>query len=304
MMESQNVVATEPRRAQQDLEFRLRPEVEIYGPDPVGEVLVRLGYISDRTRQKILTIQKKSGKQFGAIALKLGVIDVEQLNIGLAVRYGYLEPTDGRVKVPANLTLIRRPSSAASEEIRKLRTLLLTEHTPEELSLFSIVPAGPNVHAEFLAANLAASFAVLQRRVLIIDTDLRRSRIGKFFEMPRREGLFDVLSGDAIFHETLTESPVVNLSLLTAGLPKHNSQQLIAGIQLNDVLLQAKAMFDIVIVLTASSGREADSHFVWASTKRALVATRRDVTRHHELRHVRGVFRQLNVDVIGAAMMR
>jgi|GEM_PF-6167874 len=293
-----------PQMASLEIERRMRSEPNTSVRSDIGDLLVRLGYLSEAKLKKIRALQKKSGGRFEKIALRMRAVRKDQLTTALALNYGYLRAGSDVKLPPKALSVIHAPSSTAAEEIRKLRTFLLTERTPEELGLFSLAPASSAVRVDYLAVNLATAFATLKRRVLLVDADLKRSRIRKFFNLPKQEGLFDVLDGGIDLHDALIESPVMNLSLLAAGAPRHNAQELIAGKTLEATLQDAKSLFDVVIVVTAPVDRDAEARFVWTATERSLAVARRDVTRHHELQNLRSTFRQLNVDVIGAVMMR
>lgn len=304
MSELLNPVPFAPKVVQSDIGVQLQGlQVKTPARD-IGDLLVERGQLTAANLKKIRALQKKTGKSFEKTALRMRAVRKEHLTTALATKFGYLRDDVSIGSLPKALPIISAPTSKAAEEYRKLRTMLLTENTPEALELFSIAPASSAVRVEELAANLATSFAILRKRVLLIDADLKRGRLRRFFDLPKQKGLFDVLDGSVDFPGGVCQSSIANLSVMTSGAPRHNAQELIASERVSEVFDCARSLFDMVIVVTPPVTTDADARFMWMASPRALVATRQNETRHHELQNLKSTFRQLDVASLGAVLMR
>lgn len=293
-----------PRHAQRALEEMYDAPVDQTSPSKMGEILIRLGFLKEKQIRRVLAEQTKNGGQFGEIALRLKYINHDHIHMALAIQYGYLRNTAKPAALPKGLVVIRNPNSEAAAKIRLLRTRILTTKKEDQLGAFSIASTGYNVKAEYLASNLAVSFAQLRRRVLLIDADLINPKINRFFRLPTRPGLCEILDGRAELGDVDLDCAIKNLSILSAGPRRFNPHELLAGDRFKSLLHQTKSAFDIVMVMTSPGGGDGDAQYVWAATGAALVTARRDVSRRKELKSLSATLRQLDVDVIGAAMTR
>ncbi len=293
-----------PQRARRQIVAQLLTVKAQRNAMRLGEILVRQGCMTEEQVRHVLTVQKKRGRPFGDIVVAMRLANREDVDIARAIQHGFLHEGDGPVCAPKALVTIRRPDSAASEQIRMLRARLMTTFEKDRLSLFAVTPAAYNVRAEFIAANLATSFAQMRKRVLLVDADLARPRLARIFEEPPGLGLGDMLEGKADFSDAAVETIVRNLALLPAGSRKYDREELLAGDRLDLILEEAHSSFDVVMVLTAPAGKSSGWRFAARACGAALPAARRDFTRARELKAMASAFRQLGVEVLGAAMTR
>ena len=160
---------------------------------------------------------------------------------------------------PSPLILIEAPSSREAEAFRCLRTSLslLPGGAPKSTLFTSAVPGEGK---SFCAANYAVSLAQQQLRTLIIDADLRRPGLGRFF--PTRDGapgLSDVLSDKSAFDAACHETKVGNLTFMPAGSRNASPLELLADDKFAKVLQEALGKFDRVILDSAPINAVSDT---------------------------------------------
>ncbi|HEX8907764.1 MAG TPA: polysaccharide biosynthesis tyrosine autokinase [Anaeromyxobacteraceae bacterium] len=159
------------------------------------------------------------------------------------------------------------PDDLATENLRTLRTALgfLLKARGNVVALSS-----PSSEAgkSFVAVNLAHLFAAAGKRVLLVDSDLRRGSLQRFFSGGTHPGLADVVSGRSLADEAIQSTGTANLDLLGAGhLPEHPAE-LLASPRLQEVLRAAATRYDVVVV---------DAPPILAVTDPVLVARCADV---------------------------
>lgn len=118
--------------------------------------------------------------------------------------------------------------AAASEAYRELRTAILMSHPGEPPRRIVVTSALPEEGKTATAINLATVLAQLGRRVLLVDTDLRRPRLHRAFERPNREGVSTYLSGlEDDTARLIVPTPVEHLDLLPSGPIPPNPSELL-----------------------------------------------------------------------------
>jgi capsular exopolysaccharide synthesis family protein len=121
-----------------------------------------------------------------------------------------------------------KPRSYEAEQFKILRTNLLFPESGNPARSILITSAAPNDGKSFVSANLAVSLALNQdRKVLLIDADVRRSQIHKIFGLNHIErGICDFLIDRIPLRSLLVKTSLKNLVILPAGQLTHNLDEL------------------------------------------------------------------------------
>jgi capsular exopolysaccharide synthesis family protein len=116
------------------------------------------------------------------------------------------------------------------------------------VSTLAITSPSPGEGKTLIASSLAMSIAMIGRRVLLVDADMRRPRLQEVFNVPRSPGLSNVLAGDAKPSEALIESSTNGLFVLPAGTEVANPGDLLDHERLNHLIQGFRQVFDVVII--------------------------------------------------------
>ena len=292
-----------PQRAQKVISRKLRSVHKCEHAGDLGETLIRIGRLDPARVDKVRAFQEKTGVPFGRSAVKLGVLKPHDLQFALGVQMGFLHETAEPVVIPAPLVVLRNPYSKEAEEFNLMRTRLITGLARDKLNLFSIAGADEKSGAIFTAGNLAASFAQLGRRVILIDADLRNSQMARMFGAPEAPGVTDFVRGKADYAAAVHGTLVKGLDLLPAGSPTRDPQSILSAKEFSRLLGDASDDYDIAIVLAPPFGGPADVEFVWAATRNVIALARKNHTRADTLTRMRSVIRGVGAEIIGVAMV-
>ncbi len=139
--------------------------------------------------------------------------------------------------------------SLGSEEFRTLRSKLYQSRDTRPLRTILVTSAMPQEGKTFVAANLAQAIVrQRERRALLIDGDLRWSRLHQTLGTRLSPGLTEYLRGEADELAILQRGPVENLFFIPGGRSAPNAAELIANGRLQTLLTRVAPIFDWVIV--------------------------------------------------------
>ena len=151
-----------------------------------------------------------------------------------------------------NIELINHlfPKLAVSEDYRTVRTSILFSHADSPPRTIAFTSSFPQEGKTATVTNIAISFSQLEKKVLLIDCDLRKPRLHKVFEARNRIGLSSYLIGISSIENAIQETSVENLWLLPSGPHPPNPAELINSKKMEELLEITKSKFDIVFIDT------------------------------------------------------
>lgn len=269
----------------------------------IGPMLIARGKLSARDLAAISRTQAQHGLRFGEAAVKLGLIDKADVNAVLAEQFSYTPQPSKNSKLDTRLVTLFQPDSPQAEALRSLRSELLMRYVqPNPQRSLAVVASQDGEEIALTAANLGICFAQLGYRTLLIDTNLRDSRLNPLFGLhPHAPGLADRLAG----RQTLAPIPIAevpSLWLMPSGTKAPNPQELLAGTQYRDYLVQAQQLFDVVLISTSPMDSNRDAQVVAVHSGAVLVVTHANKTRTRALTAMCQRLRDLGVRLLGTAL--
>ncbi|KFB71432.1 MAG: putative tyrosine-protein kinase in cps region [Candidatus Accumulibacter phosphatis] len=140
------------------------------------------------------------------------------------------------------------PEDDAVESLRGLRTTLHFALLDAQRNSLLITGSSPGLGKSFISKNLGAVLAQVDKRVVIVDADLRRGHLHKEFGIERAPGLSEYVAGQASLEEILKTTAVPMLSAVTTGQIPPNPSELLMHPRFEVLLAELAANFDTVIV--------------------------------------------------------
>lgn len=140
------------------------------------------------------------------------------------------------------------PLSPITEAFRTLRTNLDFAGVDKPLKTLLVTSASPSEGKSTLAVNLAAVMAQGERRVILVDTDLRRPTLHRFLNISNRNGLSNMFRNNAEFSSVTSSWGDPPFSVVTSGALPPNPTELLASTKMDDILSLLKENSDIVII--------------------------------------------------------
>ncbi len=140
-----------------------------------------------------------------------------------------------------------------------------------------------------VTANLALMFALSDAKVVLVDADIRKGRIAKYFKRKSAPGLSDCLSGQNTLDEVIHQSHVnPNLSYITCGTHSPKPYELLESNEMKELLTELRSRYDYVIIDTPPVLLISDALALATETDGAVLVCR------HQVSYVSDVSRALN----------
>ncbi len=150
-----------------------------------------------------------------------------------------------------------------AESFRSIRASVAMLANADTRRSFLFTSAMPSEGKTFCSSNFSVTLAQQGFRTLLIDADLRKPMVSNvFFGENRKPGLSDVLAGSVPFSEAITTTDIENLSILTAGNRAPNPSELLSTKRLQELIAEAVARFDRVVIDSAPILAVSDSLLV------------------------------------------
>ena len=140
--------------------------------------------------------------------------------------------------------------SRTAEAFRNLRTSLLLSNVDKTPKVIMITSATAGEGKSTVTVGLASSFAGMDKKVLLVECDIRRQTFTEYFGKQREHGLISVLAGQAEIHDCLHHDTEIGCDILFADSPTVNSVDLFSSDKFRELLHDAAEEYDIVLLDT------------------------------------------------------
>ena len=206
-------------------------------------------------------------------------------------------------KEAVELVTLERPKSQMAESFRALRTSLLLTSLGGPPHVILVTSALPGEGKSTTSLNAAIVLAQKGARVLLMDADLRRATLHKTLGMGARDGLSNVLTGNASLEQAIIPSNILpNLFLLPAGTPPPNPAELLASSQMQELLVQLRGQYDHIVMDTPPTLSVTDAVILSTLADRVVLVIRSGQTTKQALRRARDILLQVNAHVCGVLL--
>lgn len=194
---------------------------------------------------------------------------------------------------------VKNSDDIAIESLRSMRTAIHFALSSARNNLITISGSAPEVGKSFISINLATILAQSDKRVLIIDADLRRGYLHKYFNLDTQPGLTELLNGQHSLETVIRNTEVPGLSVISRGKSPANPSELLSSNQFKNLLEQMSEKFDHVIIDTPPVLAVTDGIIIAQYTGVNLVIARYAKTQMKELELTLNRFEQAGVKVNG-----
>ncbi|MDX9863689.1 MAG: polysaccharide biosynthesis tyrosine autokinase [Anaerolineaceae bacterium] len=291
------------------------PALAQFAANKLAEILIvqsREIYGSDTKLYVIdpAVIPAKPSSPKPALLIALSVVAGLLGGVGLAFLFESLDTrlyTDREIQALTELPLIgdipddkRRgaeglliDSQLQAESFRRLRTNIFSPVLNQGIKTFLVTSPVRQDGRTSITANLGVIMSQGNRNVVIVDADLRESKMHEKFGLENDKGLSDVLAGKAALQDVLQKTAYPRLSVVTSGGQEFLNTELLDSPAMSKILEELKEKFDVVLLDSPSSVSVTDPAVLAPKVDAVMVVVRHGWVRreamYYTMRNLRGV---------------
>ena len=215
-------------------------------------------------------------------------------------------PPDEAAQIAATreeLALLREPRGRIAEQYRRLRNsiqALNPDGAPRTVAMTSAL-AGEGKSVATL--NLALALAEMPRtKVLVVDADLHRPSIEAYLELPRRQGLSELLRGKLPLDRAVRRTSLEGLSVIGSGARPQTPSELLGSDRLRTVLHSLKQRYDYVLMDTPPALAINDASLLGAVADGVILVVRLGSTARHYVDQAQNLLENLGSNLLGTCL--
>ncbi|HCU2530562.1 polysaccharide biosynthesis tyrosine autokinase [Klebsiella oxytoca] len=197
---------------------------------------------------------------------------------------------------------IENPADIAIEAIRGLRTSLHFAMMEARNNVLMISGASPNAGKTFVSTNLATIIAQTGKKVLLVDTDMRKGYTHKLFNVSNENGLSDFLSGKTEMGKVVKKIDAIGFDFISRGMAPPNPAELLMHRRFGELISWASQNYDIVVLDTPPILAVTDAAIIGHYAGTTLLVARFEENTVKELEVSFKRFEQSGVSVKGCIL--
>ena len=170
-------------------------------------------------------------------------------------------------------------NSLSYEAIKSLRTNLIFNMPSigkigKRAKVIVITSESPEVGKSFISANLSEVFAQLDKKILIIDADMRLGKLHKMFNITQDDGLGDYLTQDIVLETVVHPTSIDNIDFIPRGQHVHNASSLLSGDLFKQMMTKLNEHYDYIVIDTPPVLVASDAMVISQYADKVLMVTR------------------------------
>ncbi len=201
----------------------------------------------------------------------------------------------------AQLVALRDPRSPAAEAYRTLRTNIQFSSLDKPLRTVLATSTSPDEGKSTTIANLAVTIAQGERRVVLVDCDLRRPTLHTLFGLPNDEGLTSLMLQEG-GRMPVQQTEVPGLLVLTSGPLPPRPADILGSKRMEAVIAQLREQADIVLFDTPPVNAVTDAAVLSAKVDGVLLVFRAGATKRDRAREARRLLDKVNANIVGVVL--
>ena len=194
------------------------------------------------------------------------------------------------------------PKSVISEQYRAIRTNIEYSNVDQNTKTILVTSSDKNEGKTTTVSNLAVSFANLNKKVLLIDCDLRNASIHKMFRLNNIYGLTDILAKDRAVDKCIQETELENLYVLTAGAIPPNPAEILSSEKMKNLIEDLKNMYDYIFIDTPPIGLVTDAGVLSSFTDGVVLVVKSESVEKKYLEETKKKLDAVDARILGAIL--
>lgn len=195
----------------------------------------------------------------------------------------------------------KKPKSIPAESYRVLRTNIQYSSIDKKIERILVTSSEPGEGKSTTSGNLALTFAQDEKKVLLIDCDLRKPSIHKKFKISNNLGLSNVILDKSKLSKALVKRSEY-LDILPSGKVPPNPSELLGSKALEELLDELDDVYDVIILDTPPLHAVTDAQILSTKVDGVLLVVRAEKTKKDSVIAAKESLKKVNANILGAVL--
>jgi len=227
---------------------------------------------------------------------RLGKLDSKE-----EIKYQFIAQKTVDSNIDPRVVTFYESDSPVAEQYRTLRTNIQAIDSKKPIKAIAITSAIHNEGKTITSINLAIAMAqdLNNKRILLVDADLRRGRIAQFLGIKSDLGLSDLLSDGNTEEKAFLNIGIENLTVLPCGKTPKNPAELLGSMKFRNLLGLLKEKYDYVIIDAPPIVPVTDAGLIGPQTDGVIMVVQSGRTQKGVVKHAVGLLKQVQAKLLG-----
>ncbi len=196
------------------------------------------------------------------------------------------------------------PKSVISEAIRMIRTNIEFSAKGKHAKTVLVTSSLSGEGKSFISTNLAAAFSQMNKKVIIIDADLRRGRLHKIFNLENKKGLSTILKNNEVSNidDYIINTGIKSLDVLVRGEIPINPSELLTYKCIDILIETLKEKYDYIIFDGVPTTGLSDSLIMAKKVDMTLIVSALNIATKELLKNTKKSLESVNANIIGVVV--
>lgn len=197
--------------------------------------------------------------------------------------------------------LEKQPKSVEAESYRILRTNIMYSSFDKKIKRILVTSSEPGEGKSTTSGNLALAFAQDEKKVILIDCDLRKPSLHKKFRISNNRGLSDVIIDRDKLNKCI-QKRTEYLDILTAGKIPPNPSEMLGSQAMSSLLDELSNVYDVIILDSPPVLAVTDAQILSTKSDGAILVVRAEKTKKDTVMAAKGVLDKVNANILGTVL--
>ncbi|NNC95605.1 MAG: polysaccharide biosynthesis tyrosine autokinase [Chitinophagales bacterium] len=202
----------------------------------------------------------------------------------------------------SQIVVTQNPKSLMSEAFRTIRANLQFIPSKSDSKVVAVTSTISGEGKTFIVLNLAAIHSMMDKKVIILDFDLRKPRIDRIFEVESHRGLSTILIGKSKIEDCIYNTGIKNLDFITSGPVPPNPSELIMLPKTQEIIEDLKKDYDYILIDTPPIGLVTDGLELIKMADFPIYAVRADYSKKNFIDNVNKIVRENKIENLSLVM--
>lgn len=199
------------------------------------------------------------------------------------------------------LIVEKQPKSIPAESYRSLRTNIQYSSFDKEVKRILVTSSEPGEGKTTTVANLALAFSQDEKKVIVIDCDLRKPSVHKKFRISNNIGLSDVVIDNSKLKKAINKHNEY-LDILPSGKIPPNPSELLGSKAMENLLNELQKEYDIIIIDTPPVQAVTDSQILSTKVDGVILVVRAERTKKDSTKLAKAALEKVNAHILGVVL--